>query len=92
YTHELTCSGECIHISPREAFLLKYLMANKNKVLKREDILKELWGKDDYYMGRSMDVFISRVRKHISSDKGVSIINIRGTGFILKEHNDSENS
>jgi DNA-binding response OmpR family regulator len=49
--------------------------------LKREDILKTLWGDNDYFMGRSLDVFISRLRKILSDEKNISIENIHGVGF-----------
>jgi DNA-binding response OmpR family regulator len=54
-------------------------------VLAREDILTEIWGEDDYFLGRSMDVFISRLRKYISEDTNIDIRTVRGTGFILEE-------
>jgi DNA-binding response OmpR family regulator len=69
----------------KEAQLLKYFIVNKNKVLAREDILTEIWGEDDYFLGRSMDVFISRLRKYVSEDKNIDIRTVRGTGFILEE-------
>ncbi len=69
----------------KEAQLLKYFIVNKNKVLAREDILTEIWGEDDYFLGRSMDVFISRLRKYISEDRNIDIRTVRGTGFILEE-------
>ncbi|MCX6322003.1 MAG: response regulator transcription factor [Bacteroidia bacterium] len=69
----------------KEAQLLKYFIINKNKILVREDILTEIWGEDDYFLGRSMDVFISRLRKYISEDKNIDIRTVRGTGFILEE-------
>lgn len=69
----------------KEAQLLKYFIINKNKVLAREDILTEIWGEDDYFLGRSMDVFISRLRKYVSEDKNIDIRTVRGTGFILEE-------
>ncbi len=69
----------------KEAQLLKYFIVNKNKVLAREDILTEIWGEDDYFLGRSMDVFISRLRKYLSDDKNIDIRTVRGTGFILEE-------
>lgn len=64
---------------------------NKNKMLTREDILTEIWGEDDYFLGRSMDVFISRIRKYLSEDKGVDIRTVRGIGFILEETGNQEN-
>lgn len=74
----------------KEAQLLKYMIINKNKVLTREDILTEIWGEDDYFLGRSMDVFISRLRKFVSEDKNIDIRTVRGTGFILEEINKTE--
>lgn len=74
----------------KEAQLLKYFIINKNKVLAREDILTEIWGEDDYFLGRSMDVFISRLRKYVSEDKHIDIRTVRGTGFILEEINKEE--
>ena len=69
----------------REAQLLRHLIINRNKTLTREQILKEIWGEDDYFLGRSMDVFISRLRKFLSSDHGVALRTLRGLGFILEE-------
>jgi DNA-binding response OmpR family regulator len=74
----------------KEAQLLKYFIVNKNKVLAREDILTEIWGEDDYFLGRSMDVFISRLRKYISEDRNIDIRTVRGTGFILEEMDKGE--
>jgi DNA-binding response OmpR family regulator len=71
----------------KEAMLLKYFIVNKNKMLTREDILTEIWGEDDYFLGRSMDVFISRLRKYLADDKNIDIVTVRGTGFILEEKN-----
>jgi len=68
----------------KEAQLLRYFIINKNKVLTREDILTEIWGEDDYFLGRSMDVFISRLRKYILEDKNLDIRTVRGTGFMLE--------
>jgi DNA-binding response OmpR family regulator len=70
----------------REAQLLRHLMMNRNKSLTREQILTEIWGEDDYFLGRSMDVFISRLRKYLSSDPGLSLRTLRGVGFVLQEN------
>ncbi len=70
-----------ISLTQREAELLKLFLDNKNVVLKREEILKSLWGDDDYFMGRSLDVFISRLRKILATEKGISIENLHGIGF-----------
>jgi two-component system, OmpR family, response regulator VicR len=65
----------------KEAELLRYFYSHRNNVLKREDILSAVWGNDDYFLGRSMDVFISRLRKYFAEDKSVKIENIHGVGF-----------
>lgn len=72
-----------ISLTLREAELLEYLCVHANKVLKREDILIQLWGENDYFLGRSLDVFISRLRKMLSPSKVISIDNVYGVGFIF---------
>lgn len=72
---------EKITLTQREAELLQLFLDNKNTVLKREEILKSLWGDDDYFMGRSLDVFISRLRKILANEKGIAIENVHGVGF-----------
>ena len=72
------------NMTPRESELLKYLIENQNNVVKREQILEELWGQNDYFLGRSMDVFISRLRKYLQAEPSVSLETKRGVGFILK--------
>ena len=67
----------------REVELLEYLFKNQNRVLKREEILIELWHENDYFLGRSLDVFISRLRKLLQASKSVTIDNVYGIGFIL---------
>jgi DNA-binding response OmpR family regulator len=84
-TLELLCRNTKEKLTIKEAQLLRYFIINKNKVLAREDILTEIWGEDDYFLGRSMDVFISRIRKYLSEDKNLDIRTVRGTGFILEE-------
>ncbi|WP_264553820.1 response regulator transcription factor [Flavobacterium sp. N2038] len=74
-------TDEKIGLTQREAELLKLFLDNKNLVLKREQILTALWGTDDYFMGRSLDVFISRLRKILTHEKGISIENLHGIGF-----------
>lgn len=68
-------------LTHRESRLLELFIENKNSVLKREHILKTLWGDDDYFMGRSLDVFISRLRKILADDNRIVIENIHGVGF-----------
>jgi DNA-binding response OmpR family regulator len=72
---------ETIQLTQRESELFRFFYLNTNKVLKREDILTEIWGKDDYFLGRSMDVFITKLRKYIRGQEGVEIQTIHGVGF-----------
>lgn len=72
------------NLTIKEAQLLKLLIENVNSVVNRKDILEKLWGSDDYFLGRSLDVFISRIRKYLSADSNVALENVRGIGFILK--------
>ncbi|MBC7884777.1 MAG: response regulator transcription factor [Saprospiraceae bacterium] len=82
---ELVSKNETIRLTGREADLLVYFIKHKNKLIKRKEILIALWGKDDYFLGRSLDVFISRLRKFISSDASISIENIPRVGFKFRE-------
>ncbi|MDY0089365.1 MAG: response regulator transcription factor [Flavobacteriaceae bacterium] len=77
----ITKDGETINLTEREAALLKFFLDNKNTVLKREKILIELWGTDDYFVGRSLDVFISRLRKIFKDEPNIRIDNIPRIGF-----------
>ncbi len=72
-----------ISLTLREVELLEYLCKRQNRVLKREEILMQLWGENDYFLGRSLDVFISRLRKILNASKSVSIDNVYGIGFIF---------
>ena len=74
---------EVTNLTEREAALLKFFLDNKNSVLKRERILLELWGTDDYFVGRSLDVFISRLRKIFKEETNIRIENIPRVGFKL---------
>ncbi len=68
-------------LTKREADLLKLLYDNKNELISRESILKQLWNNDSYFNGRSMDVFITRLRKYLKEDGCISINNVHGSGF-----------
>jgi len=72
-----------IVLTPRESELLDYLFRNENRVLRREEILTQLWGENDYFLGRSLDVFISRLRKHLGASRNISIDNVYGVGFVF---------
>ena len=80
-SYKLTSESEIVSLTEREAELLKYFLDNKNNVLKREQILKQIWGDDDYFMGRSLDVFISRLRKILITEQNITIENLHGIGF-----------
>jgi DNA-binding response OmpR family regulator len=71
-------------LTQKEAEVLQLLCRNTDRVLKREEILKAVWGDDDYFMGRSMDVFISKLRKYLKEDPTVQIVNYHGVGFRLE--------
>jgi DNA-binding response OmpR family regulator len=71
-------------LTQKEAEVLRLLYLNRERVLKREEILKHVWGDDDYFMGRSMDVFISKLRKYLRADDSVQIVNYHGIGFKLE--------
>ncbi|MDZ7775795.1 MAG: response regulator transcription factor [Bacteroidales bacterium] len=71
-------------LTKKEAALLRLLAENKNKLLTREHALNTIWGDDDYFIGRSMDVFITKLRKYLSDDPSVKIVNVHGTGSKLE--------
>lgn len=78
---KLSSKEGIISITQKEADLLRFLSQHPNKVLKREEVLLNVWGKDDYFLGRSMDVFITKLRKHFKSDPNVVLETIHGVGF-----------
>jgi DNA-binding response OmpR family regulator len=71
-------------LTQKEAEVLKLLYRNRDRVLRREEILTHVWGDDDYFMGRSMDVFISKLRKYLRQDPDIQIVNYHGVGFRLE--------
>jgi DNA-binding response OmpR family regulator len=79
----LTLNGDLKRITEKESDILKYLCERRNKVIKREELLKQVWGENDYFMGRSLDVFITKIRKYLKQDEAISIENVFGVGFIL---------
>lgn len=79
----LTVNGKIKRLTTREADVLKMLCASKKNVVRREQILTAIWGENDYFAGRSLDVFISKLRKYFAEDPVVSIENIPKVGFIL---------
>ena len=73
--------NEVTNLTQKEADLLKFLCEHPNHILKRDEVLLNVWGKDDYFLGRSMDVFITKLRKHFKSDTSVNLETIHGVGF-----------
>jgi DNA-binding response OmpR family regulator len=71
------------NMTQKEAELLLFLCEHPNRILKREEVLLNVWGKDDYFLGRSMDVFITKLRKYFRADDSVHIETIHGMGFRL---------
>lgn len=81
----LLTDGQEKQLTEREAGLLKMLVESKHQLLRRETALKKLWGRNDYFNRRSMDVHIARLRKYLKDDPGLSIVNVHGKGFVLVE-------
>jgi DNA-binding response OmpR family regulator len=79
----LAFGGRIKRITQKECEILNYLAAHRNSVVKREELLKELWGENDYFFGRSLDVFITKIRKYLKEDPGITIENVFGVGFIF---------
>jgi len=79
----LTINGKLKRITEKESEILKYLSDHQNNDIKRERILKDLWGENDYFLGRSLDVFLTKIRKYLKDDPRLSIENVFGVGFIF---------
>lgn len=85
YPNRLLCTpGQQVSLTKKEAEVLRMLAANINSVVKREKVLTDVWGENDYFMGRSMDVYIARLRKKLKEDSAVSIVNVHRLGFKLE--------
>jgi two-component system, OmpR family, response regulator len=80
---QLIVDGRTQTLSPKENELLKMLAEHKNDLLPRERALKKIWGSDTYFNGRSMDVYIAKLRKYLKEDTNIEIVNIHGNGFRL---------
>lgn len=80
----LDCQGTLKKLTFREAELISYFSRNRNKLLSREQILEAVWGGNDYFSGRSLDVFISRLRKYFQDDPLVRIENRHGLGYVFE--------
>lgn len=77
----LSINGNARTLTLKEAELIRYFATNSNKILSRNEILQNIWGSDDYFLGRSLDVFISRLRKYFKDDPNIKITNLHGIGF-----------
>ncbi len=82
---KLSYDGVDKYLTEREAQLLRLLCLNKGNLLPRQYVLKNIWGKSDYFNRRSMDVFISKLRKYLAKDERIQITNVHGSGFILSD-------
>jgi two-component system, OmpR family, response regulator VicR len=80
---QLECAGSIKKLTYREAELIQYFSQNRNRLLSREEILESVWGGNDYFSGRSLDVFISRLRKYFQDDPAIRIENRHGLGYIM---------
>ncbi|MEX6685892.1 response regulator transcription factor [Danxiaibacter flavus] len=72
-----------ISLTPQTSRLLDYLLSNSNRLLERKEILEHVWGSNDYFLGRSLDVFMSRLRKYLKGNELISISNVYGVGFVF---------
>ena len=86
----LSYNDEKRELTDMESNLLQLLCENKNTLLQREFVLQKMWGRNDFLARKSMDVFISRLRKYLSKDEKIKIINVHGSGFVL-EINEEKN-
>jgi two-component system, OmpR family, response regulator len=88
YTHQMRLlihrSGAQNKLSPKESDLLNLLLQHRNKVVSKSILLQKVWKSDNYFAGRSMDVYIVKLRKYLEPDKGITIENIHGSGYCLK--------
>lgn len=79
----LLINGQIRRITEKESDILHYLCTHRNRLVKREEMLEALWGKNDYFLGRSLDVFITKIRKYLKDDSNLTIENVFGVGFIF---------
>lgn len=81
---ELSYKGQKVNLTVKESELLKYLVDRKNQLCPHKDILIRLWGKSDYFNKKSLNVFITRLRKYLESDADIKIENVHSKGYILR--------
>lgn len=75
--------GSLRRITEKETAILQYLCSHRNRVVRRDDLVEALWGRNDYFLGRSLDVFITKFRKYLAADPEIRIENVFGVGFIF---------
>jgi DNA-binding response OmpR family regulator len=80
----LSIKDDSVKLSPKENELLKMLCLHENKILNRDKALNKIWGEDGYFTARSMDVYITKLRKYLKNDPNIEIENVPGSGFIFK--------
>lgn len=83
--YKLNTPNNEYRLTQKESDLLAYFIKNKNKLIKRENMLRTIWGQNDYFLGRSMDVFISRLRKFLKDDISVQLETFPRVGYFFKE-------
>jgi DNA-binding response OmpR family regulator len=88
YNYSITIGAKKFRLTARECDLLKLFFDNLNQTITRSDILLKIWGSDDFFLGRSLDVFISRIRKLLKNSSCILIENIHGVGFKMICHKD----
>lgn len=86
----LILANKSKRITVKESELLLYLVRKQNKILKREEILTDVWGENDYFLGRSLDVFITKLRKYLKDDPSIKIENVFNVGFVFKVKDGSD--
>ena len=79
----LKFGSETKRITEKESEILFYLCNHRNTLVKREELLIAVWGLNDYFLGRSLDVFITKIRKYLNKENRISIENIHGVGFVF---------
>ena len=89
YSHQtLTCGEEVLRLTMKECELLRMFAMNYNQLVDRNSTLQKIWKDDSYFAARSMDVYITKLRKYLKSDPRVQIVNVHGVGFRLTLKND----
>ncbi|NJB70712.1 DNA-binding response OmpR family regulator [Saonia flava] len=83
-TQELFYKDDIIHLTSRENELLKFLASHENELCRHKDILNRIWGKNDYFNKKSLNVFITHLRKYLEKDPSIKIENIHGKGFVFR--------